>query len=56
MHIFIKNKKLFLNHYKIKCALGKRGIGVKKREGDQITPKGKFKITVFYIEKTEFQF
>ena len=44
MHIFIKNKKLFLNHDKIKCAIGKRGIGTKKKEGDQITPKGKFKI------------
>lgn len=51
MHIFIKNKKLFLNHYKIKCALGKRGIGVKKSEGDQITPKGKFKITCILYRK-----
>ena len=51
MHIFIKNKKLFLNHYKIKCALGKRGIGVKKSEGDQITPKGKFKITRILYRK-----
>ena len=49
MHIFIKNKKLFLNEYKIKCAIGKRGIGNKKKEGDQITPKGKFKIkTILY--------
>jgi len=49
MHIFIKNKKLFLDHYKIKCAIGKRGIGNKKEEGDQITPKGKFKIkTILY--------
>ena len=44
MHIIIKNKKLFFNHYKIKCSIGKRGIGIKKREGDQLTPKGKFKI------------
>ena len=49
MHIFIKNKKLFLDHYKIKCAIGKRGIGNKKREGDKITPIGKFKIkTILY--------
>ena len=49
MHIFIKNKKLFLNEYKIKCAIGKRGIGNKKREGDKITPIGKFKIkTILY--------
>jgi L,D-peptidoglycan transpeptidase YkuD (ErfK/YbiS/YcfS/YnhG family) len=51
MHIFIKNKKLFLNHYKIKCSIGKRGIGVKKKEGDQITPKGKFKITSILYRK-----
>ena len=44
MHIFIKKNKLFLDHYKIKCSIGKRGIGTKKKEGDQITPKGKFKI------------
>jgi len=51
MHIFIKNKKLFLNHYKIKCSIGKRGIKVKKSEGDQITPKGKFKIISFLYRK-----
>ncbi len=44
MHIFIKNNKLSFSHYKIKCAIGKRGIRVKKKEGDQITPKGKYKI------------
>ena len=49
MHIFIKNKKLFLDEYKIKCAIGKRGIGNKKKEGDKITPIGKFKIkTILY--------
>ena len=51
MHIFIKNKKLFLKHYKIKCSIGKRGIKVKKSEGDQITPKGKFKITFILYRK-----
>jgi len=49
MHIFIKNKKLILDKYRIKCAIGKRGIGNKKKEGDKITPKGKFKIkTILY--------
>ena len=51
MHIFIKNKKLFLDHYKIKCAIGKRGIGNKQKEGDQITPKGKFKIKIILYRK-----
>ena len=44
MHILIKKKYLFFKHYRIKCAIGKRGIGIKKREGDLITPKGQFKI------------
>ena len=33
-----------MGHYKIKCSIGKRGIRIKKKEGDKITPKGKFKI------------
>ena len=49
MHIFIKNKKLILDNYRIKCAIGKRGIRNKKKEGDEITPIGKFKIkTILY--------
>ena len=34
MHILIKNKKLYINHYKVKCAVGKRGIKLEKKEGD----------------------
>ena len=51
MHILIKNKKLFFNNYKVKCSIGKRGIGIKKREGDQITPKGKFKVKYILYRK-----
>ena len=51
MHINIKNKKLFFNKYKVKCAIGKRGIGIKKREGDQITPSGKYKIKFVLYRK-----
>ena len=51
MHIIIKNKKLIINNYKVKCALGKRGIGIKKREGDLITPKGKFRISYILYRK-----
>ena len=40
---FLKYKKL-----KFKCALGKAGIREKKREGDNITPKGIFKILKIY--------
>ena len=49
MHIFIKNKILSIDTYKVKCSIGKRGIKFKKKEGDLITPKGEFKIlNIFY--------
>ncbi len=51
MHILIKNKSLTYNDYKVKCSVGKRGIGVKKREGDLITPIGTFKITKLLYRK-----
>jgi L,D-peptidoglycan transpeptidase YkuD (ErfK/YbiS/YcfS/YnhG family) len=51
MHILIKNKKLFFNNYKVKCSIGKRGIGIKQKEGDQITPKGKFKVKYILYRK-----
>jgi len=51
VHIIIKNKKLTFNNYKVKCAVGKRGIGIKKREGDLKTPKGKFKISYILYRK-----
>ena len=43
------------SHYKIKCAIGKRGIGVKKKEGDQITPKGKYKIVEILYRQDRIQ-
>ena len=49
MHIIINNKFLFFEDYKIKCAIGKRGIGVKKKEGDLITPKGSYKIKSIFF-------
>ena len=51
MHIIIKNKFLIYNNYKVKCALGKRGIGNKKKEGDFITPKGVYKIKYILYRK-----
>ena len=42
MHILLKNNFLYFGHYKIKCAIGKRGISKNKREGDHCTPVGKF--------------
>ena len=51
MHIVINKNYLTYNSYKVKCALGKRGIGNKRREGDFITPKGNFKIKYILYRK-----
>ena len=51
MHILINKKYLAYDDYKVKCALGKRGISNKRREGDFITPKGKFKIKYILYRK-----
>lgn len=51
MHILIKNKFLYYKDYKVKCAIGKRGINIKKKEGDLITPKGTFKVQSILYRK-----
>ena len=51
MHILINKKYLTFNDYKAKCAIGKRGIGYKRKEGDLITPKGKYKIKYILYRK-----
>jgi len=49
MNIKLKNKYLYLDKYKIKCAIGKRGITSRKVEGDKKTPKGTFIFkSIFY--------
>ena len=51
--MIIINKSGYLKYkdLKFKCALGKSGIGNKKIEGDNITPKGNFKIIKIYNRK-----
>ena len=44
MHILINKNYLTYNKLKVKCAIGKKGINYKKKEGDLITPIGQFKI------------
>ena len=51
MHLKLINNKILFQHYKIKCAVGKRGISKKKLEGDKITPKGTFKIKCLFYRK-----
>jgi L,D-peptidoglycan transpeptidase YkuD (ErfK/YbiS/YcfS/YnhG family) len=49
MNIKLKNKYLYFDKYKIKCAIGKRGITSKKVEGDKKTPRGTFRLkSIFY--------
>ena len=51
MNIKIKKKKMFYMGYKIKCSIGKSGITSSKTEGDLATPKGTFKLGMFYYRK-----
>ena len=51
MHIFINQKYLTFKNYKVKCAIGKKGIGSKKKEGDLITPRGKYKVKFILYRK-----
>ena len=44
MHIYVSKKYLTYQNNKVKCAIGKRGIGKKQKEGDEITPRGTFRI------------
>ena len=49
MNIKLKNKYIYFDKYKIKCAIGKRGITSKKVEGDKKTPRGTFRLkSIFY--------
>jgi L,D-peptidoglycan transpeptidase YkuD (ErfK/YbiS/YcfS/YnhG family) len=51
--MIIINKSGFLKYKDLnfKCALGKAGIGDKKSEGDNITPRGDFRIIKIYYRK-----
>ena len=48
MIVINKSKYLKYKDLKFKCALGKAGIRKKKKEGDNITPKGIYKIIKIY--------
>jgi len=50
MLIKLKNKDtLIIDDFKLKCCIGKKGIKIKKEEGDLSTPKGTFKLgSVYY--------
>ena len=49
MLIKLKNKQyLVIDEFKFKCSVGKNGLKTKKKEGDNSTPKGNFKIGKVY--------
>ncbi len=51
MHIKINKRYLTYGIYKVKCAIGKRGINLKRKEGDLTTPRGNFKIINIFFRK-----
>ena len=51
MIIVNKNGTLIHNKKRYKCAIGKKGITKKKKEGDKKTPKGTFEIEHLYFRK-----
>jgi L,D-peptidoglycan transpeptidase YkuD (ErfK/YbiS/YcfS/YnhG family) len=51
MHILINKNFLTYNKLKVECAIGKKGIGRKRNEGDLVTPIGLFKIKYVLYRK-----
>ncbi len=46
---------MYFKHYKIKCAIGKRGISKNKYEGDLCTPIGKFTFEYLLYRKDKIK-
>ena len=55
MIIVKKSGYLKYKNFIFRCALGKSGIKKKKQEGDNITPKGIFKITKIYYRQDKIK-
>jgi L,D-peptidoglycan transpeptidase YkuD (ErfK/YbiS/YcfS/YnhG family) len=51
MIIIKKNGYLEYKNFKFRCSIGKAGIKTKIKEGDNITPKGTYKILSIYYRK-----
>ena len=51
MNITLKNRFLYFLNYKLKCSVGKSGITNKKKEGDNKTPRGKFRFKYILYRK-----
>jgi L,D-peptidoglycan transpeptidase YkuD (ErfK/YbiS/YcfS/YnhG family) len=55
MIIIKKSGYLKYKKFKYRCALGKAGVNKKIKEGDNITPKGIFKITRIYYRSDKIK-
>jgi L,D-peptidoglycan transpeptidase YkuD (ErfK/YbiS/YcfS/YnhG family) len=55
MIIIKKSGYLEYKNLKFRCALGKAGIKKKKKEGDNITPEGTFKIIRVYYRRNKIK-
>ena len=52
MPIILKNKEtLQYKNFYFKCVIGKKGITLNKKEGDEKTPRGLFRIDKLYFRK-----
>ena len=52
MIIHVKNKNTFIiDEFKFKCCVGKNGLNINKKEGDNSTPKGLFDLKTLYFRK-----
>ena len=49
MLLKLKQNTIYIDKFKLKCAVGKGGIKKKIREGDKVTPKGLYSLgNLFY--------
>jgi len=55
MIIVKKSGYLKYKNFKYRCAIGKAGVNKKIKEGDNITPKGVFKITKIYYRSDKIK-
>ena len=56
MIIVKKSGYLKYKNFRFRCAIGKAGIGEKIKEGDNVTPKGIFKITKIYYRADRIKY
>ncbi len=55
MIIVKKSGYLKYKNFRFRCSLGKAGIKKKTKEGDQVTPKGIFKVIKIYYRKDKIK-